>query len=289
AYNSTLVDPEAGKHDFVNVPNAPVKLTFNNCTNYANITNTGASATSGYVAAFLGQVVANTEDNTVEFKGCVNEGTLTGYHFASMLIANAVSADKINTLTVESCVNNGKIYAGLTNGASLVIGNNASGKYTEYNNANSGEGKVVNGANGVTTNIAIKALEIGVDGNFIINAVEGATVYKMVFVFSVSDVNLDENGKPIHWGTSNVTIDVDVNSAVKALEFVDYQDVNECEKNEFGLYVTADGTNYVLRDDEYPGLKMTAQPTIYLTAYNAEGEVVGVSTCYLADALKAIA
>ena len=289
AYNSSYVNPDAANNDYVAVAAAPIKLTFNNCTNYSNITNTGASATSGYAAAFVGQVTGNSAGNTVEFKNCVNEGTITGYHFASMLMANQNCAANVNTLVVENCVNNGKIYAGIANGASLVVGDTTSGTRKEYNEENSGEGKVVNGANGVTANIAIETLAIGEDGNFVINEVEGATVYKMEFVFSVrDDVNLDENGKPLHWGTTNITIDVNADSKVKALEFVDFQDVTGYEKNEFGIYQTADGNNYVITqtNPELMDLRMLAQPTVYLTAYNADGEVVSVSTCYLADALK---
>lgn len=274
------------------IPHAAISLTFKNCTNRANITNTGASATSGYAAAFLGQVVGNSAGNTVKFINCVNEGTITGYHYAAMLMANQCSAPNINTLVVENCVNNGKIYSGIANGASLVIGDTSSGSRKEYNAANSGEGKLVNGANGVTTNIAINTLAIGEDGNYVINAVDGATTYKMEFVFSVrDDVNLDENGKPIHWGTTNITIDVNTDSKVKALAFVDFQDVEGYEKNEFGLYVTADGKNYVITQSnpELQDLRMLAQPTVYLTAYNAEGEVVGVSTCYLGDVLNTVA
>lgn len=291
AYNSDYVKNhllENGGPNLGEVPPAAIKLTFNNCVNYANITNTGTKD-SGYAAAFIGQITGNGAGNTVEFINCVNEGTITGYHFASMLMANQNCAANVNTLVVQNCVNKGKIYAGIENGASLVVGDTIKGLRKEYNEANSGEGKVVNGANGVTSNIAIETLEIGEDGNFVINEVEGATTYKMMFVFSVrDDVNLDENGKPIYWGTTNITIDITTDSKVKALKFVDFQDVTGYGKNEFGINVTADGKNYVLTQSvaENMGLKMTAQPTVYLTSYNSVGEVVGVATCYLADVLK---
>ena len=291
AYNSKYVNPEAGNKDYQQLAPVAIKLTFNNCTNKANITNVGASATSGYSAAFLGQVTPNAAGNTVEFKNCVNEGTITGYHYSAMLIANQSGIKEngyLANFVVENCVNNGKIYAGAENGAALVVGpSNAEAK--AYDAAYSGEGKVVNGENGVTANIAISTLTIGEDGNFVINEVEGATTYKMEFVFNVrDDVDLDEDGKPKHWGTRSVTIDVTPGAKVKALEFIDAVDVTEeYENNEFGLGVTSDNKYVLVNDTEYPGLKMTAQPTVYLTAYNAEGAVVGVSTCYLADALAA--
>lgn len=287
AYNSKYVNPEAGNKDYQQLAPVAIKLTFNNCTNKANITNVGASATSGYSAAFLGQVTPNAAGNAVEFKNCVNEGTITGYHYSAMLIANQSGIKEngyLANFVVENCVNNGKIYAGAENGAALVVGpSNAEAK--AYDAAYSGEGKVVNGENGVTANIAISTLTIGEDGNFVINEVEGATTYKMEFVFNVRD---DVDGKPKHWGTRSVTIDVTPSATVKALEFIDAVDVTEeYEKNEFGLGVTSDNKYVLVNDTEYPGLKMTAQPTVYLTAYNAEGAVVGVSTCYLADALAA--
>ena len=273
AYNSKYVNPEAGNKDYQQLAPVAIKLTFNNCTNKANITNVGASATSGYSAAFLGQVTPNAAGNTVEFKNCVNEGTITGYHYSAMLIANQSGIKEngyLANFVVENCVNNGKIYAGAENGAALVVGpSNAEAK--AYDAAYSGEGKVVNGENGVTANIAISTLTIGEDGNFVINEVEGATTYKMEFVFNVrDDVDLDEDGKPKHWGTRSVTIDVTPGAKVKALEFIDAVDVTEeYENNEFGLGVTSDNKYVLVNDTEYPGLKMTAQPTVYLTAKQA--------------------
>ena len=250
---------------------SPVTLTFKDCVSKTNITNTGASKTSGYVSAFVGRVVGT--GHTVNFINCVNEGTITGYHNASMLIANPYAWD--NNLTVENCVNKGTIYAGLN--VTPVLG-----YHKDVVSVNEQYGaNVTNAEGGVMETIDVKALEVNEDGNFVIDQVEGATKYTLSFVFSAAQY--DENGKELQHGTSNITVDVTPDMQLKKLDFVVGEKGVVYNKNEAGLYVTENGENYVFGIDGQgtygiEGLVFKAQPTAYLTVYGADGNVLSVST-----------
>lgn len=112
---------------FMGYARGPVDLSFNNCTNNANISCTGAN-----IGGFVGSCTSNG-GRTWSFVNCTNNGNVSGSFYIGGFIGTTLNGASIS---FNGCANNGNISA-TSGSASLFIGQN--GDTVSYTNCtNSG-------------------------------------------------------------------------------------------------------------------------------------------------------
>ena len=229
-------------------------LTISNCSNYATIYNN-----SGYTGIFVGRAYTYATEKShcknIAFVNCVNYGMIVNTNssgWASMLISNPSDIDDTFDITVSNCVNYGNIFAKNIN---LVTGNNIIGDDTIVNNGMSATGSYG---------------ELTVDdGKFIVPVATGAVRYEMVFSFG---------GAAIGGGTTSEVFSLteDDLTSVDAYEWVDYSELKDeaiTSTDKYGTTVLTCEGKYVFKETDG---KMTKQPSVTVTAYSENGDIVGI-------------
>ena len=230
-------------------------LTISNCSNYATIYNN-----SGYTGIFVGRAYTATTTKeshckNIAFVNCVNYGMIVNTYssgWASMLISNPSDIDDTFDITVSNCVNYGNIFAKNIN---LVTGNNIICDDTIVNNGMS--------ATGSYSELTV------VDGKFVVPVATGAVSYEMVFSFG---------GAAIGGGTASEVFSLteDDLTSVDAYEWVDYSELKDeviTSTEKYGTTVLTCEGKYVFKETDG---KMTKQPSVTVTAYSEDGDIVGI-------------
>ncbi len=272
-------------------------INFIDCDNYADILG------SGYTAVYIGNLkfVDKNHDITVNFVDCDNYGVIrsTGSG-ASMILANpnqTYGSQNKAFINTTNCHNYGVIISNKSYSNLLLSGvgepyygpnnnayrrgiwlNGVSIDYTSSDHSGDMYNAILTGCGDSLTGVAIinaNYQTLGTsDGKFVLNEVNNATTYKLMFSFAAS-------GRPYNGGNVNYTLTFDstLPSDINVGEWINKTSATEeiVTHNEYGATYYTSGNSYVFYSDTgyiTPG----HCPLASFIAYNADGDILSVQT-----------
>ena len=244
-----------------------------NCTNNANITAGGAS--SNYNAVWVGQAIRSSQ---ITFENCVNNGNLISGK-AGLFLANANVKNGLN-VTIKNCVNNGSIratYMDYTPNQFFAVYNynpvvNFDGETVEINS-----GKLTGFYQGPNDTIVVTKNEDGTI-SFTKSNISTVVKYEISLTFYASIV---EGGSHVNF--INEVIDAtsadSYTSTLKLLKVTIGGDGYSASSDILGYEtVVKDGVQYYLFNVEGETLNSNILPTVTVSAYDANGNLVSSAT-----------
>lgn len=250
-------------------------ITIDHCDNYCNMVN------SGYSSAYVGRVYGENVHTTLIVNGCTNYGTIISTGKAtSMILANPTRySNNTLDLQISNCVNKGKIYApeGQSTYLAMTLGSYGencfyeSGSLAEFET----EGKIINADGGEAGSLKTGKISVTDDDKFDLNSavssIENATRFELSFGFNGT-------GGLGGGGVTNYTFifeDKEHLVNIPAYTWINAEVASYIEEhNDYGTTYYTCGDNYVYN---IPGCKMSSQPTVMLTTYDSNGDVLLVS------------
>ena len=220
-----------------------------NCINYANLFNA-----ESYTGVFVGRTYVDfgsvkSQCTRLVFSNCKNYGTVistSNVGETHVLLSNIASMNDTE-ITVDNCINYGTIIA-----KNIKIRENVINK-------------------GLLSSSSYEELSTK-DGKFLINSVEGAERYELVFAFS---------GAAAGGGVASQTFvltEADL-SSVDAFEWIDKKDVEGQQitsVSKYGTTVRTCNGKYVYTDDA--GTYVKKQPAVTLVVYGANDSIISLAT-----------
>ena len=259
-------------------------VTFENCSNYANITST-----HGYASVFLGCMM----DGTIRFTNCKNYGKLVSLGSASMLIANPSYA-KTAVVHVDDCANNGLIMCSNEASAYSLFGtlvenifyanaltvNGVSAPITSYYVTNANFQTFLSNeaitseltGNPITYQSGSVAIPVS-DNKFVLNTTDGAAYYTLSFSFTAGNHAGGNAGYVLRFD-SELPNDIMVGSWITKAE-AETLGAEIVAHEAYGTtYYTCDG-RYVFYED---GGTIRNNVSVSFIAYSSENTPLSIAT-----------
>ncbi len=274
-------------------------ITYKNCVNNANLINEGTST-----GAFLGSgyIFYEGEEGKVEYINCVNNGDITGANQTGILYGNGayvgvcdhatgpiagISDYEDGRFVIENFTNSGTILSLLDSGKAAFAPGSIKISSVSYTQKGS---YVVGGY------FSDKNVHVNQNGNsYQVNLQDETVSFKIAFNIN----RLDNPNSDTFSNTTKYFYDITSNTGItstnvlthkaydkqKAIEVFGEETVNGLTYNEDGIAMYVDGNTmyFIFRDKEIGrnGNYNTPGETsivVYVYAYNANGECVGVKT-----------
>ncbi len=241
------------------------KVSFNNCTNYANIIDKVGG--NHYGSAFIGGYMQPSATSII-FENCKNYGNLFFGKNAAFLIGNPHQIKK-DIIKITNCYNYGLIQAfGVVGGISWP--NSSFNDTAEMNNYNKDSGKIEKIDN------SIKSFTVEKDGSFKVTT-NGVTNIKIDLQFNITYYlkGTTENG-----GNRNMTIEYSItedNKLPVSIQIADKDHEHESIANGV-LYI--DPFAYEFKENEYDVNKFPTEITYYAIDINPKTNTFrGMASC----------